>query len=231
MATNNLRLEEYATVGDFLRVSFVRDQTEIMVRYPKLNAAFLAGFDAKLQEIKTLESSIVLTDEQKTATAQLYAEAAVLNKELNFLSSYLKEANLDSTAVSELKKDLRNGNIEGALLKIESVKQYIVAHQAELVDEGMAPNFATTLAQHKTSMAAKNGLQNAYMDSRKTLTQTNKAKYVALYAEINKIIKAGKLVYDGQNKKDEYVLSKLIARMRVTPHNGSGNNNEGGNTP
>ena len=219
MANSNLRLEEYATIGDFLRVSFVRDQAELLARFPKLNGAFLADFDAKLQEIKTLESGIVLTEEQKTATAQLYAEAAALNKELNFLSSYIADADLDNTAVSQLKNDLRSGNIEGALLKMEGIKQYVTAHETELVDEGMAPDFAAVLEQHKVSMATKNGLQNAYMDSRKTLTQANKAKYAGLYVAINKVLKAGKLLYDGESKKNEYVLSKLIGRMRVAPHN------------
>ena len=220
----NIKLEEYSALGDFLKASFVRDQGELVTRFPKLDGQFLADFEAKLQEIKTLESAIVLTAEQKTATAQLYDEAKVLNRELNFLSAYIKDAGLDATAVSDLKKDLRTGNIEGALLKIEGVKQFVIAHRTALEAEGMASDFATTLDTHKNSMMQKNALQNSYMNSRKQLTEVNSAKYKQLYQYIIKIMKAGKLLYDGETKKDEYVVSKVIARMRVLPQGGSGTN-------
>lgn len=223
MAT--IRLEEYSTLGDFVKASFVRDQGEFLVRFPKLDSHFLANFESKLQGIKTLESALVLTEEQKTATAQLYAEAGVMNKELNFLSAYIRDAGLSSVAVSELKTDLRTGNIEGALLKMEGVKQYVVAHQAALEAEGMAADFPVVIEAHKTSMEQKNALQNSYMNARKQLTQENKQQYKELYVFINKIVKAGKLLYDGETKKDEYTLSKVIGRMRVAP------NATGGVTP
>ncbi len=219
-----IRLEEYSALGDFVKASFVRDQGELVARFPKLDGQFLTDFGAKLQEIKTLESAIVITAEQKTATAQLYDEAKVLNRELNFLSAYIKDAGLDATAVSDLKKDLRTGNIEGALLKIEGVKQFVVAHKTVLEAEGMASNFDATLDAHKNSMMQKNALQNSYMNNRKQLTEQNSAKYKALYLYITKIIKAGKLLYDGETKKDEYIVSKVISRMRVLPQGGSSTN-------
>jgi len=211
-----IRLEEYSALGDFVKASFVRDQAEFLARFPKLDGQFLIDFEAKLQVIKTLESGIVLTDEQKAATAQLYSEAKILNKELNFLNAYIKEAGLDTAAVSALKKDLAVGNIEGALLKIEGIKQYVVAHQVALEAEGMAANFPATLEAHKTSMEQKNALQNSYMNARKLLTEQNSGKYKELYQYLTKIMKAGKLLYDGETKKDEYILSKVIGRMRVS---------------
>ena|GEM_PF-1236537 len=217
-----IRKEEYTALGDFIKTSFVRDQAAIMARFPKLNAAFLADFTAKLDAVKVLESGLVLTEEQKTATEALYVEATALNKELNFLSSYAKEAGLNTDAITALKNDLRDSNIEGALLKIESVKQFVVAHSAALEDEGMAAGFAVALENHKVSMAAKNALQNAYMNSRKQLTDANAAEYKALYGFITKIVKAGKLVFDGTVTKDEYVITKTVGRMRAAKGNSSG---------
>ncbi len=217
-----VRKEEYTTLGDFIKASFERDQAAIMVRYPKLNAAFLADFTAKLDEVRVLESNLVLTEEQKSATEALYLEATALNKELNFLSSYAKEAGLNTARITALKEDLKNSNIEGALLKIEAVKQFVVAHSEALEEEGMPAGFAVALDNHKVSMAAKNALQNAYMNSRKQLTEANDAQYKALYAYITKIAKAGKLVFDGSIIKDEYVISKSVARMRVAKATTSG---------
>lgn len=215
-----VRFEEFCPLGDFIMVSFIRDLAALQARYPKLNADFLALFAAKLAEVKTLESSLVLTEAQKNATVALYAEADVLNKELNFLSSYMKEAGLSTAAVTALKEDLVNGNIEGALLKIEGVKQFIIVHQVVLEDEGMAAGFVATLEAHKVSMAANNNLQNSSMNNRKTLTDANHGEYKALYAFIAKVARAGKLVFDGTVIEDEYVIAKTIGRMRAAKQNG-----------
>lgn len=210
-----VRKEEYAPLADFLRVSFVRDQEALLVRFPKMDAAFLADFDAKVAVIKSLESGLVLTEEQKNATVSLYEEAARLNSELNFLSRYSKDAGLNSTAVSDLKETLRKNNIEGAILKITSVKQFVEAHTAVLQEEGMPADFAATLEQHIASLSKKNTLQNELMNTRKKLTETNKVHYDALYKMMVKISNAGKLVFNTGAVKDEYVISKVTSRMRV----------------
>ena len=77
----SVRSEEYAPLADFLRVSFVRDQAAIEVRFKKLDAVYLAAFDDQLAIVKKLEGTLKLTDQQKNATAELYAESYVVNKE------------------------------------------------------------------------------------------------------------------------------------------------------
>ena len=196
-------------------MSFVRDQSAILVRYPKLNAAFLTGFTAKLTEVKVLESGLVLTEQQKNATTSLYAEAAIVNNELNFLSSYLKELKLDTKEVSKLKNDLVTNDIEGAVLRMESVKQYIVANSTALIAEGMATGFVAAFDAQKVSLTQKNTLQNNVMNSRKLLTDANSDKYDALYAFIAKIVGAGKLVFNKSVIKDEYNITKIVGRMRA----------------
>ena len=216
MATGfKLRKEEYTTLGDFIKVSFERDLATITARYPKLNEAYKNQFVAKLEEVKTLESGLMLTEEQKNATKSLYQEVDVVNKELNFLSSYCKDADISTEAVTDLKKALAKGNVEGAVLKIESVKQFINANAAVLIEEGMATDFADTLGNHKTSLSTKNTLQNSTMNAHKTLTSNNKEKYNDLYAYITKIMRSGKLVFATSNIKDEYTISKVISRMRA----------------
>jgi hypothetical protein len=213
-----IRKEEYSPLGDFIGISFVRDQVRIMVRYPKLNSVFLSGFDSAREAVKVLESGLVLTDEQKAVTKRLYAEAGLLNSELSFLNSYIADAELSSAAVTALKKDLNNNNIEGAVLKIEGVKQYVMAHLAALVAEGMEATFPASLDAHKVSISASNALQNSFMNNRKRLTDANVAQYKALYVYISKIAKAGKLVFNNTVIKDEYNISKIVKRMRAAAH-------------
>lgn len=216
MATSlKLRKEEYSTLGDFIKISFERDLAEIALRFPKMNETFKNSFIAKLESIKTLESGLMLTEEQKNATQALYAEVDVLNKELNFLSNYCKDASLNVAVVSDLKKELTKGNVEGAILKIEGVKQFITANEEALVEEGMAVDFATVLGTHKESLASKNALQNSAMNARKTLTDANKKEYKELYGYIAKIMRYGKLVFSNTIIKDEYTTSRVISKMRA----------------
>ena len=211
---SRIRKEEYTSLGDFVLKSFVRDQETIMTRYPKLNAAFLAEFKAKLEEVKTLESGIVLTEKQKDATFSLYAEAAELNKELNFLKSYTDGAGLCTDIIITLKNDLARNNIEGAVLKIESLRQFVMANLEALVDEGMVPTFAGTLESHKISLAEKNTEQNVFMNQRKDLTEANVTHYNILYSYISKIVNAGRLVFEDSAKKDEYSVRRVVSKMR-----------------
>ncbi len=211
----SVRSEEYAPLGDFLRVSFVRDQAAIEVRFKKLDAVYLAAFDGQLEVVKKLEGTLKLTEDQKKATAELYAEADVVNKDLNFLSSYFKDAGLPTGAISSLKKSLKSGNIEGALLEMKDLRQYVIANQAALVDEGMDAGYELELKGHIDSMEALNTLQNSVLNARKQLVDANLTDYKKLYEFISTIAEKGKLVFKGTVVEDEYNITKLVGRMRA----------------
>ncbi|MGL2967239.1 hypothetical protein [Flavobacterium sp. XGLA_31] len=214
-----VKLEEVTALGDFILTSYTRDFDAIKSRFATMNNDFKDAFIAKLDFVKHLESSLMLTESQKGITASLYAEANQLNKELNYLSVYFEEAALNTAIVSGLKNDLLNGNIEGAILKIEGVKQFIGAHQSELVAQGMAADFADTLEAHRASLEDKNRIQNEMMDSRKQLTNKNVGHYEELKRMIKKIMRNGKLVFKGTVTQDEYTGLKLVQRMRAAKRN------------
>jgi len=212
--TYYVRLEEYTTLGDFIEKSYNRDLDLFVVRYPKLGKTYRDNFLAKLAEVKTLEGSLFLTEEQKETTLQLYSVADYLGDEFNFINSYLKELNLDTKAVTALKNDLAKDNIEGAVLKMENVKQFLTQHQILLVEEGMRPTFPAELDDAKGKLEQLNLTQNDFMNRLKLLTKTNKDVYKELYGFITKIANAGKLVFKDDVKKDEYVIKKIVSRMR-----------------
>ena len=215
MAGFRVRKEEYTTLADFMLPSFTRDIAIFQERFPKFNAAFLALFNAKTELVKELESSIIVTEKQKNATAQLYAEATTLNNELSFLKENFQDAGINTKIVTDLKNDLFSHNIEGAVLKIESLKQYITSNQTALEEEGMASNFAAQLATHKTSFELKNKDQSEYMKQLKTLTDDNEAHYDELYKYITKVAGKGKLLFKDSRIKEEYNITKNLSKMRT----------------
>ncbi|WP_264520666.1 hypothetical protein [Flavobacterium sp. N1994] len=210
-----IKKEEYTALGDFILPSFVRDQAIIVAKFPKLNDAFLTAFTTKLNFVKKLESRVVKAEEKKKVTADLYQTAAALNAELTVLNSYVADAGLNTQVVTALKNDLYIANIEGAVLKTEGVLQYVTSNQAALEEEGMSAAFVATLDDFITKLAAKNSLQNDYMNSLKQLTETNGSHYDELYGFISKIANKGKLIFKASVTYDEYCITKNISKMRA----------------
>jgi hypothetical protein len=218
----NVKIEEVAPYGDFVLTSYTRDFDVIKAKFPKMDNAFKEGFVAKLDFVKELESSLVLTESQKAVTESLYAEAKRLNTDLNFLSAYFADASLNTAIVTGLKNDLLNRNIEGAILKIESVKQFVVSNQDALVAQGMDANFADVLTDYKVSLTQKNNEQNELFNNRKQLTDANQVHYDELLKMIKKIVRNGKLVFKGSVTQDEYTTGKIVQRMRAAKKKAEG---------
>ncbi|MFN7674685.1 hypothetical protein [Flavobacterium sp.] len=221
----NVKIEEVAPYGDFVLTSYTRDFDAIKAKFPKMDNAFKEGFVAKLDFVKELESSLVLTESQKAVTESLYAEAKRLNTDLNFLSAYFADASLNTAIVTGLKNDLLNRNIEGAILKIESVKQFVVSNQDSLVAQGMDANFADVLTDYKVSLTQKNNEQNELFNNRKQLTDANQVHYDELLKMIKKIVRNGKLVFKGSVTQDEYTTGKIVQRMRAAKKKAEGDLN------
>ena len=218
----NVKIEEVAPYGDFVLTSYTRDFDVIKAKFPKMDNAFRDGFIAKLDFVKELESSLVLTESQKGVTESLYAEAKRLNTDLNFLSAYFADASLNTAIVTGLKNDLLNRNIEGAILKIESVKQFVASNQAALIAQGMDANFADVLTDYKVSLTQKNNEQNELINNRKQLTDANQVHYDELLKMIKKIVRNGKLVFKGSVTQDEYTTGKIVQRMRAAKKKAEG---------
>ena len=215
-----LRMEEYYPASGFLQASFDRDRAELVGRFSVFTPVYQTKFNDKKLEVQLLEQGVVLTDDQKNATADLYAAAGTLNNELNFLVFYFKQAGLDNSMITKVKKDLNRDNIEGACLKLEGLIQFIIDKQALLVSKGMAATFPTELAATRDLLVAKNELQNLKQNQLKQLHSDNNVVYKELYKYITTICGAGKIMYKGQVKVDEYTIAKLIRRMRSANEGG-----------
>lgn len=211
----NVRIEEITPLGDFVLTSYARDFDVIKGRFPKLDEAFKDGFVAKLAFVKKLESRLVLTEEQKGITAALYAAANSLNEELNFLSNYFSDARLNAGIISDLKNDLFKNNIEGGLLKIEALEQFVTTHKAALTEQGMPEDYANILEDYKVSLEKKNNNQNDLLNHRRELTSRNNGHYEELLKMLRQITRKGKLIFRGTVYQDEYTTTKVVSRMRA----------------
>jgi hypothetical protein len=152
--------EEYLPGALFIKTSFVRDRAELVTRFAEYTPEYVVGFEDQIATVKHIQGALVLTEEQKKATVNLYMRANSVNFEFNFLSSYFKKCSLDTKILSQVKKDLTTHNIEGATAKIATVIQLIEVNAAALISKGMAANFTETLAADSDYLEQMNVLQN-----------------------------------------------------------------------
>lgn len=210
-----LRVEEYVPMAMFLMKSFERDRTEMASRFKEFTSDYQNAFGVQLEKVSALEQTINLTREQKNTTAALYALASQMNKELNFLAFWMKSAGLDRKVLTGVKRDLLQRNIEGACLKMAGLVQLVQKEAALLESKGMGADFVQRLIDVKNDLEKHNALQNEIMDIRGQLYEDNSRAYKLLHGYISTIAEAGKIMYDGLGKRDEYTLRKLLSRMRA----------------
>jgi len=214
--STKLRIEEYLPTGSFLKTSFSRDRAELEEDFSEFTPEYEAAFETQLQTVAKLEDLLVLTDEQKAVTKSLYLATAAVNKELNILAFHFKRAKLDTKPLTEVKKELTKANAEGAHLKLKAIIQFIDSKKDLLESKGMKAGYTDQLTVKNKELLDKNILQNKLMDNRGQLSEDNAKVYKELFKYISTIAEAGKIIYAGQGKRDEYVISKIVSRLRTS---------------
>lgn len=206
--------EEYAPGARFLLTSFNRDRTAFEEFFSEFTAAYEAEFETQIEVVEKMERDVVLSYEQGQATKSLYEKSDGMNKDLNVLSFWFGKAKLPTSLLTKVKNNLMKRNIEGACQQIEGVVQLVREHESKLVPFGMKVGYFKVLDSRNEELKVLNVRQNELMDKGKGVVSVNVAEYKKLYAFIQNICKAGKIVFDNTHKEDEYTIRQLVRRMR-----------------
>jgi len=210
-----MRNEEYAVAGRFLEPSFKRDRKKLEQLSNEFDEQYEDGFVTQIDRVEEMEQGLGLTQDQKDATASLYQKTDEMDKEMNSLSFRFGKVGLDVKPITKVKKQLHNGNVEGACKGIESLVQLADDRSADLVAKGMNKDYPLELKAKNKKLRELNGMQNVLMNQGKGVTFNEKTEYEALFAYIQNICRAGKIVFDGTITEDEYTITRLIKRMRA----------------
>lgn len=209
----NINIEDHLPLAEVVKTNFAIHKAEISKRFPKCDDDFLARFEAKIAEVKALESPYEKLQDQKSVTRSLYDNAQRINKELNFLTAYLKGAKCDTKGISAIKIHIAANNLEGAIQGLRELVPYLVTHRAVLIAEGMSDGFPEELHGWTEELHQKNTLQNTKMDERKELHAKNRKLYEEMNEFVSIVADNGKRVFDKTVIADEFNISKIIGRM------------------
>ena len=217
--SKKLRVEEYVPAAINLMKSFVRDRQELCGRFIELTEDYEDEFAQQIKTVSKLEQSMELTEQQKEATDALYRASDAISKELDFLTFHFKRAALYQGILTMVKKELAKRNIEGACQKMGGLISYVSAEHEILESKGMEVGFPAELAIMKADLEMKNSFLNEVVENKDQLYEDNIDDYKNLYEFITTVSNAGKVIYDGLDKEDEYTLTKIIGRLRSINNN------------
>jgi len=218
MGNNNLNYEEYPAVGDALIASFNRDQSELAEHYKMMDGDFGMAFQNAIDDVRKTASVLAKTEALKSVTRQLYGLADEVNKKLLFLLDYVRDAGLESAAISEIRIKLTTRNIEGAVYGLREVLPYLDEHKAALNAGDMPKDFLGYFPPILPQLETWNAEQIGIISNRKSLVEANKSLFETAYRYISKVSNNGKKVFKDSVKKDDYTLRKLIAKVRAAEH-------------
>lgn len=213
MRSFKIRQAEYPLVGLAMKESFTRDQGEFLTYYKSMGETFLSDFETAIAGVQGVHSSTSGLAEQKEASARVYELQNKVYRDMLFMKDYVKDAGLATTEAAAAVRALRRADTEAAVKAVRQAWAYYTPQAEKLKD--MPEGFAESLIADINELERLNTEQNTAMNFRANLTDENRAKYDALDGYIGKISNAGKRIFKGTPKANEYTLSHLLSRIRV----------------
>ena len=217
MKAPTIKHEDYAVIADFIAVSFERDLTYFSEIYKTMNAEYLENFKKAISKLKNNDSTNAIVVKQKETTAKLYKQADELRRSITFLKDYTERSGLDTSLLKVIVAKINGRNIAGVVKAVRDAIPYYSDNIERIAD--MPEGFLERVVEQTKQLDALNILQNTLMNERKYHTQANKEMYALIKKYIGDIAKAGKLIFKGQKKEEEYVISKIVTRAKTNKQN------------
>lgn len=208
-----LKQEDYTALADAMLVSFERDLADFNKVFRTIDSDFLAAFKKANEDLKNASSSLVIKQSQKQTTKEIYQKADEFREKLLLLKAYVKRAKLDVPLLKETITVLKSRNLEKAIKNTREMLPFFTENKSKIKD--MPDDFLSDIPATLVYFETKNAEQNALMSESKRTTSEAKPLYDTLYNYIKEVADAGKVVYKGNPKKEDYTISKIIQRMGV----------------
>lgn len=213
MAKTNIKQENYTAVADFMLASLERDLADFTKIFKTIDNDFLAQFKKANEDLKNASSSLLIKENQKKITQELYAQADAFRDKLMLLKVYAKRANLETPILQETIAALKSRNIEKVVKNTREMLPFFTQNAAKIKD--MPADFLNDIPTIITAFETKNTEQNTLISKCKQTTTEYKPLYDGLYKFISEVAEAGKIIYKDHSKKDDYTISKIISRVEV----------------
>ncbi|RZJ99964.1 MAG: hypothetical protein EOO46_21420 [Flavobacterium sp.] len=209
-----LRNDEVVTGATFLKTNFLKDRKEIELKLPEFDTKFESDFLSQIVVVQKLDRKYAKTQEQIKASQKLYDYSGQVNTGLNTLSFQFKGVGLSTELIATIKNKIHKLDIEGAHDGLKDLASFTEDNLEILASKGIKPEYPATLVDKAEELLKLNEAQNSLMDQGEKLSTANQKEYNKLRKMISHILGAGKIVFAEEKRRDFYLMSKLVSRMR-----------------
>lgn len=221
-----VKKEEYLPLAKDLYQSFQRDFNDFKAEDHNYTPAYLKLFNSKIEEVEQSEQRDSALIQQKQITRELYLLGDQIRLPLKKLHLRIKRAKLPTNLVTEISSDIRNRNFEGVADKLQRLIQILSDNAEKMQAAGMKEDAVLLLAEARVGIALKADDQTQMMKKVSGKTEGTNHLYKELEAFIRHICEDGKLIYEGTQKADEYILKKMIGRLHKNTGKSDGDDSE-----
>ncbi|MCY0977036.1 hypothetical protein PGH12_07740 [Chryseobacterium wangxinyae] len=210
-----IKQEEYLPLAKDVMASFSRDLADFADEDHNYTQAYLDAFQAKIIETEQKEASNTALVQQKQITQTLYLLGENLKRPLKSLRIRIERAEIPTKLTVQVLKDVKNRNFEGVSAKLADLVSLVNSNSTALQTKGMKSTLPQELQDAQISIAAKADEQSQMMKSVAGTIDVNNELYKALYNYISEICEDGKLIYEGEQKADEYTIKKMLTKLHA----------------
>lgn len=208
-----LKQENYTATADFMIASLERDLADFTKVFKTIDSTFLEKFKKANDQLKGINSPLITKQQQKETTQALYIKADEFKEKLTLLKAYAKRAKIDAPLLQDTITALKSRNIEKAVKNTRELLPFLTQNIEKIKD--MPDNFLEEIPDTITYFEEKSTIQNILMSQSKQATAEVKILYETLYNYIKEVADAGKIIFKGSPKKDDYTISKVLQRMEA----------------
>lgn len=216
-----IKQEEYLPLAKDLMASFNRDLTDFENEDHNYSQTYKDAFQAKITEVEQKEASNTALVQQKQITQDLYLLGENLKKPLKSLRIRIERAAIPTKLTVQILKDIKSRNFEGVSEKLGNLISLVDSNSAALEAKGMKNTVPQDLHNAQTNIAAKADEQTQLMKKVASIVNSNNELYDQLYQFISEICEDGKLIYEGEQKADEYTIKKMLAKLHANKIQGT----------
>lgn len=217
-----IKIEEIPVIAKMLYNSFNRDKADFSDFSEEVfTDLYFTAFLAKITNVENLTGLLEYWAQSGRITQNLYATVEILRPKLNKAEAYIKLARKevsidpDKFGLLELRKEMKDGNVEGVKSKLEILLRNIDDNMTVLRAKGLKTELLSEIGVLKTSITTLNE-QQALKDTEKNEAIKNNWKIIEeLWDIAQEVLDVGKGLYRVENKEraKDYSVNNLKKRV------------------
>lgn len=218
------KLEDKTALSRFVANSFDTDRAKFIERFNRYMDPFFTNTIAKIVVCENIVATSFYLTQSKTLIGLLITTAISIRTDLDDIEIYAINAETalniswKDMGIKEVRNCITRKNMEGIGPAMTVLNANITANEDALTDQGMTQAKWDGLLAKVEQVRLLNEKQNKMESDKEEAVAENHQKFDDMWTVTMNICKAGKAIFKGQVRANEYTIATLLKRIR---HDGS----------